>query len=393
MTDGRLKGLDGLRGVAAIGAVLFHAHISLLPFGHGYLAVDFFFMLSGFVIARSYEAAIVRGHGRHTTKAVRYMMGRIGRLYPMLFLGGAVGLAVFSAGAGEYRPTGRPDLILAIVSQFLLIPFLSSDGFYAFNRAQWSIALELLVNAVHATVLPWLNMRALWAIVVISAVALGVAADNCGTLNTVCQPQGMFSVLVLARAFFGFFIGVVLCRTHDKWATAVPQVSFSLLAITMLCLLSMPLQSLAGQPGRALYDFFCVTVIFPLIVVLAVRSTAGKPALVLGVMSYPLYAIHLPLLDLLRHFVENEWLAIFALALLAVASWAIGHWIDEPLNVMRRNRKSRARFRVTNPSLVGAKSPRQAGPQPRAPDCEFGKSSSGGAPLDPRPKTSPPGAF
>lgn len=354
MADRRLKGLDGLRGVAAIGAVLFHAHISLLPFWHGYLAVDFFFMLSGFVIARSYETSILRGNERHRTKAFRYMTGRIGRLYPMLLLGGIVGLVVFAAGMGEYRPTGRPDLVLAIVSQFLLIPFLSSDGFYAFNRAQWSIALELLVNAVHAAVLPWLNMRALWVIVVISALALGVAADHCGTLNTVCQPAGMFSLLVLARAFFGFFIGVLLCRTHDKWATAVPQVSFPLLAITMLCLLSMPLQSLAALPGRALYDFFCVTLIFPLIVALAARSTAGRPALALGVMSYPLYAIHLPLLDALRHFVKSEWLAIFALALLAVASWALGRWIDEPLNAMRRKRKSHADRGFTNPSAMAA---------------------------------------
>lgn len=354
MAKTRLKGLDGLRGVAAIGVMLFHAHISVLPFGHGYLAVDFFFMLSGFVIARSYEPRLAKGEGTHRTRAVRYMLARIGRLYPMLFLGGLVGLAVFMAGLGEFRPTGRNDVILAIISQFLLIPFLSSDGFYAFDRVQWSIALELLVNAVHAAGLPWLSTRALWAIVIVSVIALGISADHCGTLNTVCGPGPMLALLVLARTFFGFFVGVLLYRTRDGWRPATPEISFPLLAITTLALLSMPAQSMAAFPGRAIYDFFCVAALLPLVLMLAVRSPAGDLALALGVMSFPLYAIHLPLIDALRNGGTKEWLAIPALAGLVAIAWAIGRWIDEPLNARRRGRKPRIINTAVSPTTISA---------------------------------------
>ncbi len=114
---------------------------------HGYLAVDLFFIISGFVIANSYEGRLRSGK----ISTLAYMRARVLRLYPMLFLGAVVGIAVHALGGSDFHPASDMDLVLAILSQVSVIPFLSTAGaYFAFNNPPWSIAWELLMNFAHA---------------------------------------------------------------------------------------------------------------------------------------------------------------------------------------------------------------------------------------------------
>lgn len=338
MTGGRLLGLDGLRGVAAIGVLLLHAHVSMLPSLHGYLAVDLFFMLSGFVIAKRYEPVLAPASGAPGMSAGSYMIGRLERLYPMLFLGSLTGLSLFALGFSDFKPAGRDELILAIVSQFLLLEFLSPRGFFVFNNVQWSIVSELIANAVHATALPRLGILALIGVIAVSALGLAVNASQCGTLATVCAaaPSG----IGLSRAFFGFFAGVLLHRLEGRWASVIPQVSFPLLAIVLLVLLSMPFAFMSQGTGHGVYDLVCVVLIFPLIVMLGVKTNAGRIAAELGALSYPLYAIHGPALNVARKLDATEMEALIVMTALVLAAWLIGRRVDEPLNAWRRRRRA-----------------------------------------------------
>jgi peptidoglycan/LPS O-acetylase OafA/YrhL len=148
----------------------------------------------------------------------------------------------------------------------------------------------------------------------------------------------MLFVLCLSRSIFGFFLGVLLYRSHDSWKRFMPKISFALLAVILFVILSMPLPFAAGSSGRPLYDFSIVVFLLPLFLMLGVEARVGAVAAQLGTLSFPLYAIHQPILDAIRNAGGTEHLAIVAVAALILGSWAIGHWIDEPLNLMRRSR-------------------------------------------------------
>lgn len=172
----RLGTLDGLRGVAALVVLIHHAAprtwgFDVLP--SGYLAVDLFFMLSGFVLARTYEARFAGQLGFAT-----FMGRRLRRLYPVM----AVGIMV---GAFAARAQGLPSqwLLVHLAAQLLFIPIISgSVGLYILNGVQWSLALELLANAIHATVLRRVTTRRLSVGVVFCFISVALAARANGSI-------------------------------------------------------------------------------------------------------------------------------------------------------------------------------------------------------------------
>src|SRR3954470_17061406 len=155
MTNGRFHSLDGLRGVCALSVVLFHAadlfHKGpLMP--HGYLAVDTFFLLSGFVIALNYEGAL--GSGLRLTA---FLAARARRLLPVYWLGATFCLAVFvvMASSGHYPPGYGPFLIWVAVPlmTYAMVPAFGTpgDGFApAMLNVTWSLLVEWLVNTAYA---------------------------------------------------------------------------------------------------------------------------------------------------------------------------------------------------------------------------------------------------
>ncbi len=284
-----LPTLDGLRGVAALAVVGSHfenlSGINLHLQAAG-AAVDFFFILSGFIIAQAYEQRLADGLGWRA-----YIGLRLARLYPAILGGAVVGLAM-SAWAGE-------ALDLGLTAQFLLLPVLSGPAvhggeLFPLNGPQWSLFWELAVNGLHAVVSRWLTIPVLVAIVTLSAGALVVTGLNYGSLDAGWSRTNLWGGP--PRVMFGFFMGVLIFQLQARgWSP--PPLPHPLIALTLVVCLFRWFPRWGGFAAR---DIIKVVVVLPALVAFAARARISGPwlgsARYLGVISYPLYAIHVPLL-------------------------------------------------------------------------------------------------
>lgn len=340
MPGGRIIALDGLRGVAAITVMLRHSPPIGVPFEYGYLAVDLFFMLSGFVLARAYEPRFAVG-----LSFSDYFRQRLARLYPMLLIGSLLGLLVFNLGLSDFVPQDALDLWLAIGGQLLLVPLLSSyPTSFAFNGPQWSIAFELIANLLHRAIFRHLGLRFLVQLTGLCGLLTVVYALKLGGLNYGWR-HGEF-LLGVPRALFGFFLGVILCRTEGRWGQYIPALPFAVPAVLTALLAVGPLWSEGSAILRPLHDLALLLLAMPLIVMLGVRARPHALAGHLGTLSYPLYAIHLPVLTALHVAAVPVVLRYPVMALLPLAAWILGKWFDEPLSEARRARAAQLKFKT-----------------------------------------------
>lgn len=287
----RLPLLDGMRGVAAIAVMLFHEAGLYGPrgfLGHSYLAVDFFLLLSGFVLARAFEPRLRAG-----LSARGFMAMRLKRLYPLMALGTAIG-AVQALADGQAAAQVWPLLAMGL----LFVPQMAGLAeIFPLNGPQWSLLVELAINLAHATGLARLPRVALLAISGACALLILRAAMRYGTLDLGWQQVGFWAGFV--RAGFAYALGIVLARTvapavlAARWAWLAPLVLLPVLMWTLA--LVSPVASLFS-------DWAVMTIGFPLLLVLALRTGAPDFAVPLldwlGRLSFPLYAVHLPLLGL-----------------------------------------------------------------------------------------------
>ena len=162
----RLVGLDGLRGMAALMVFLFHLAVIFeldipeLPF---YLGVDLFFALSGFVMARSYEARL-----RTELPALRFIIIRYRRLWLPLAVGSVIGCALvyFTEGLDFAA-------LLAFVAILFFMPApWMPQGSFIFNLPAWSLFVEIVCNALHAAFFVWASNLLLAIMLAVSAVVL-----------------------------------------------------------------------------------------------------------------------------------------------------------------------------------------------------------------------------
>jgi peptidoglycan/LPS O-acetylase OafA/YrhL len=332
MKGDRYLALDGLRGIAAVAVVFRHAHVQAAPFLHGYLAVDMFFLLSGFVIAKSYEPRLAEGW----LTLGAYMRQRLERLYPMLVLGGLIGLGLWVAGMGETVVDGPRELGLALASQFLLIPFLAFPNFFLFNGAHWSISFELLINFIHAALLPWLSNRVLAGIAGACALWIAFGIHRYGTLDLGWDwPTLAYG---FPRVFFGFFLGVLLYRCRDRWQKLLPRLPLAVIGLVLLAVADLP-PSLAphGSLAWQAADLGSALLLMPLLVMLGSVSRSDGPLVTaLGTLSFPIYAIHKPIVEALLAAHLPPLLGALGIVATIVLAWLIGVGIDEPLNAWRR---------------------------------------------------------
>ncbi len=287
----RLPLLDGMRGVAAIAVMLFHEaglHGPRGFLGHSYLAVDFFLLLSGFVLARTFEPRLRAG-----LSVAGFMAMRLRRLYPLMALGTVMGTVAALAGG---QTSAEVAALLAM--GLLFVPHMAGLAeIFPLNGPQWSLLVELAINLAHAAGLARLPRLVLLAISGACALLILRAAMRYGTLDLGWQQVGIWVGFV--RAGFAYLVGIVLARTitpaitRTRWAWLVPLVLLPTLMWTMA--LFPPVPSLFS-------DWAVMTVGFPLLLILALRI--GAPAFAvplldwLGRLSFPLYAVHLPLLSI-----------------------------------------------------------------------------------------------
>jgi peptidoglycan/LPS O-acetylase OafA/YrhL len=329
--------LDGMRGVAALAVVAVHnpGLFGSVCAPEGFLAVDFFFVLSGFVVAEAYGRRLEQGLGW------RQFMGlRLLRFYPLYLLGTALG--VFSyVHFTLTHPTGvvTPAAFAASLAlNLFFIPswFVPTDIFPVLGPA-WSLFFELLVNAGYGLFHRALKGPWLLGLIALSALSLGLVAGTLGTLNQGFKPNPLSAWMGLSRVLFSFCVGLLLQRM-PRSRVRIP--SFVLVAALMAALKLCPS---GGNPP--LFELIFVGLASPALVYLGSAnepSHAAEARLyeVLGAASYAVYVLHFPLGPLLVAPVHRlirgpfetyaPWSGIALLALIfLISAWA-GKRLDEP---------------------------------------------------------------
>lgn len=294
-------------------------------FSHGYLAVDFFFMLSGFVLAHAYEARL-----RTRGSFLPFLRDRIIRLHPLLLLSIVPGAVMLIAGAPQYR---FPLLTLAAAAS----PFPAFwEGLQKFplNQPSWSLFWELAVNIAFALAAPWLRSRVLGAVIAIAVTGAIWLSLSRGGFVIVDMRAGM-------RALAGFAIGVMLLRVHRAGRFRADRLGAAAAPLLLASLALVP-----ALPWLVrIYDPVAVFLLFPLIVLASAGRTPRFPAAArwLGELSYPLYVLHGPVLSLTRDplngvFGNPAITGLVQLTLSIALTWAAWRLYDAPLRAALRRR-------------------------------------------------------
>lgn len=313
--------MDGVRGLAAMAVVVFHLTAyayPAAPFSGGYLAVDLFFVLSGFVLSHAYSGRLENG-----LSAWRFMALRLVRLWPAYLIGILAGIAF----AVAHAPAAK--LLLSALCAVLFIPLPMDLGegrsLFPLNLPAWSLFFELGANLAFVLLYRILTTRTLLALLLVSAVGLVIVAIRAEGLHAGWAPDNF--VGGGPRAIYGFFAGVLIQRRWPEGLKLGP-----LPALMALASLLVPF----AIPFRAAFDVLVVTTLFPLCVAslpaLALWPRAGQAAVALGVISYPLYAVHMPFIPWVRQ------QPLIGLTLLLVASYLIGRFYEPPVRAFLSRR-------------------------------------------------------
>ena len=285
------EALEGLRGVAAIVVLIFHycevvyyPNYEDIPLGHGYLSVDFFFCLSGFIIAFAYSERI------KTVGIKRFMINRLIRLHPMVIMGIILGVASYLINpyvksSGNYLQMGIAILCSLFLIPYTKLPFREGELF-PYNTPLWSLYLEYIINIVFACVLCRIKKKSILLIIgMLSAIWLLYCAQRSGWIingwSVIHWDDGF------ARVVFSFIAGMLVYRL--KWV--INNKTGLWILVILLFVLSFP-----HSENDWILECIFVIVCFPVIVSLgagtSLKGTGRKVCLFLGKLSYPLYIIH-----------------------------------------------------------------------------------------------------
>lgn len=310
--------LDGLRGVAALVVIWYHVFEGFATspvdqrFNHGYLAVDFFFILSGFVVGYAYDDR----WKRRTLSFGGFIKRRLIRLHPMVVLGAVLGAVTFCL-QGSVQWDGTPvsfsSVLLALLLGLFLIPALPGSApevrgngeMYPLNGPTWSLFFEYIGNLCYALFLRRLPTRWLAGFVTLTGAGLAAFAvgngSGYGHLGVGWSLADHNLVGGFLRLLFAFPMGLLLSRVFRPVAV---RGAFWICSLAIVGLLSVPYVGDGTAPWmNGLYDTVCVLVLFPLLVWLGAsgratdRRTSGLCKF-LGDISYPVYVVHYPFMYL-----------------------------------------------------------------------------------------------
>ena len=284
--------LDGLRGIAALAIVIFHFMEWIFPdvsknfIGHGFLAVDFFYCLSGFVIAYAYDDRIQKAGFTEFFKA------RLIRLHPLVILGSVLGLLAFFLDpyTSEAAAYGAGKLTLLFLGSLLLIPapVMEERGFnlFGFNAPSWSLFWEYIANIFYALILCKINRPILIILLILAASTLSVVAYRAGNLLGGWAGDNFWDGG--ARVFYSFLAGILVFRYN---LVIRNKLGFAFLAMLLILAFIMP-----STKWNWLAELLVALIYFPLLVALgagsAISKRLTKPCEFSGNISYPLYMTH-----------------------------------------------------------------------------------------------------
>ena len=308
----RYEILDGLRGVAALLVIIYHAYecfpVETWPIGHGYLAVDFFFILSGFVIGYAYDdrwKLSAKAGARLTFW--QFCKRRLIRLHPMVVFGVLLGLVCFLIAGGvawDGTKATVSGLMWAVLLGLFLIPCVpgfkgdvrGNGEMFSLNGPHWSLFFEYIGNIMYALFIRRFSTRvlAVWTALLGALFAWFFLADVVGYgsigVGWTLADNNFWGGLL--RMTFSYSLGLLISRVFTPMKV---KGAFWLSSALIALFLFVP----NFGEWNCLYEVLCVICLFPVILWIGAsgvttdrRSTAICGFL--GDISYPLYAVHYP---------------------------------------------------------------------------------------------------
>ncbi len=358
--------LDGLRGVAAILVLIYHIFEGfafaestngegsglITTLNHGHIAVDFFFILSGFVISYAYDDR----WGKMSLGG--FFKRRLIRLHPMLIMGAVVGVISFlltgcQQWSGEVTPISW--VMIALLLTIFMVPALpglpyevrGNGEMFPLNGPMWSLFFEYIGNILYALVIRRLSTKLLAVLTAILGIlhAWIFVGDLSGydsvgigwTIDTINFWGG------LVRMLFPFTMGMLLARTFKPREV---KGAFWICSAMLIAVFAVPYIAKSGAISlNSLYEVVCIAVIFPFIVWLGAcgkggDNYTGRINNFLGELSYPLYIVHYPIMYIFyKWLIENrcytlgDTLGVSALVVLSsvALAYACLKLYDEPV--------------------------------------------------------------
>lgn len=354
--------LDGLRGIAAILVLWYHvfegyafaagAPIIEMP-NHAYLAVDFFFILSGFVIAYAYDDRIGK-----SMPLGNFFKRRLIRLHPMVVLGAVFGVITFlMQGSVQWDGTHimTSAVMIALLCAMFFIPAVpgcyyeirGNGEMFPLNGPAWSLFFEYIGNILYALFIHRFSNRTLTIWTALMGIELGFFTltdfSGYGNLGVGWTLDATNFIGGLLRMLFPFSLGMLVFR-HFKPAKI--RGAFWICSLILFVLFHVPfIPGLAPICYNGLFEMICITLAFPLLVWLgASGSTTDRfssgVCKFLGDISFPVYIIHYPLYYLFYAWlIKNQYYTfgqtwVTAILLIAgniVLAWCCLKIYDEPV--------------------------------------------------------------
>lgn len=352
--------LDGLRGVASVMVIVFHifephstSHLDQIV-NHGYLAVDFFFLLSGFVIGYAYDDRW------GTMRFMDFLKLRLVRLQPMVIMGMIFGAGCFYFQDSAIWPNIHEvpvwTMLMVMLIGFTLIPVpltLDIRGWHEMhplNGPGWSLFFEYVANILYGLFVRNFSKTALSILVAIAGFALihmAVTSSNGDVIGGWSVEPAQLRIGI-TRVMFPFFAGLLLFRIGK-----LKQVNNAFLWCSLLTVLVLSMPRVGGSQRlwmNGLYDSLSIILAFPFIIYLGASGTIKNPSAArfckfLGDISYPIYITHFPIIYLYTAWVSNHqpsFAEAWPFALLVFASSVVFAYLclklyDEPVRLWLKN--------------------------------------------------------
>lgn len=312
--------LDGLRGVAAIMVVWFHIFEAFATshldqrINHGYLAVDFFFILSGFVIGYAYD-------DRWNKMGIKeFLLRRVIRLQPMVVIGAIIGGIMFYFQGCSVWDVSKVTILALLLATFinaLMIPATPGTEIrglgemYPLNGPSWSLFFEYIGNILYALFIRKLSTPLLLLLVIAAGIGLAIFSIM-GPYGDICAGFQLTEVEFTAgflRLLFSFSAGLLLYRIFKPIKV---KGAFWICSVVLIVLLAIP--RIGGADGmwmNGVYDTICFALVFPFLIYIGASGKTTDRATTrickfLGAISYPLYMVHYPFIYLYYAWVKNE---------------------------------------------------------------------------------------
>lgn len=317
--------LDGLRGVAALLVVWYHVHEGFAFAGggmitginHGYLAVDFFFMLSGFVLSYAYDDRWDKGFS-----IKEFFKRRVIRLHPMVILGAIIGAVTFLIqGSVQWDGThiATSAVMLALLFAMFMIPATpgccyevrGNGEMFPLDGPSWSLFFEYIGNILYALIIRRLSNKTLaWLVLVLGVLHTSFAVfdiSGYGSIGVGWTIDTMNFFGGMLRMLFPFSAGMLIAR---NFRAIKIRGAFWICSAILAALFCVPYLDGSARINdswtltlNGAFESFCIVIVFPILVWSGAsgrtsHKVSTKICAFLGDISYPLYIVHYPFMYL-----------------------------------------------------------------------------------------------